>query len=158
MGTFKHYFEIFRRFRRNLCTDLELILSVGAFHHGVFPCFSASCVSPLGLESGEIPDEALSHSLPASDQSKPQYIRLNGAVPSFPFGWYSRPYETPPDYLQIDFGSLRKVTRLSTMGGYDSHRYDRYVATYKLSHSKDGLTWVEYRENGQIKVGGLNLF
>ena len=43
------------------------------------------------------------------------------------------------------------------MGGYDSHRYDRYVATYKLLHSKDGLTWVEYRENGQIKVSDLNL-
>lgn len=35
---------------------------------------------------------------------------------------------------------------------------DFYVATYKLSHSKDGLTWIEYRENGQIKVSGLILF
>ena len=43
------------------------------------------------------------------------------------------------------------------MGGYGSDKADRYVATYKLSHSKDGLTWVEYRENGQIKVSGLNL-
>jgi len=44
------------------------------------------------------------------------------------------------------------------MGGYDSGRSDRKVATYRLSHSKDGLSWVEYRENGQIKVSGLNLF
>ena len=43
------------------------------------------------------------------------------------------------------------------MGGYGSELSDRYVATYQLSHSKDGLTWVEYRENGKIKVGGLNL-
>ena len=43
------------------------------------------------------------------------------------------------------------------MGGYGSADSDRFVATYKLSHSKDGLTWVEYRENGQIKVSGLNL-
>ena len=141
-----------------MCKDHEQILPGGAFHHGVFSCFSASCISPLGLESGEIPDEALSHSLPASDPSKAQYIRLNGAVTVFPFGWQSRLYQTPPDYLQIDFGSLRKVTRLSTMGGYDSDRYKCYVATYKLSHSKDGLTWVEYRENGQIKVRVLNLF
>lgn len=115
-------------------------------------------MSPLGLESGEIPDEALSHSLPADHASKPQYIRPNVVVKSFPYGWYSRLYETPSDYLQIDFGSLRKVTRLSTMGGYDSGRSDRKVATYRLSHSKDGLSWVEYRENGQIKVSGLNLF
>lgn len=121
----------------------------------ILPCFSASCVSPLGLESGEITDEALSHSLPASEESKPQYIRLNMDVTSFPYGWRSRLYQDPPDYLQIDFGSLRKVTRLSTMGGYGSFYYDRYVATYKLSHSKNGLTWVEYRENGEIKVSGL---
>ena len=126
----------------------------------ILSCFSASCVSPLGLESGEIPDEALSHSIPADDasNSKPRYIRPNVIVRHFPFGWYSRPYQNPPDYLQIDFGSLRKVTRLSTMGGYGSNFVDRYVATYKLSHSKDGLTWVEYRENGQIKVSGWNLF
>lgn len=118
------------------------------------PCFSASCISPLGLESGEITDEALSHSLPASDESKPQYIRLHMAVNVFPYGWYSRPYKTPSDYLQLDFASLRKVTRLSTMGGYGLFS-DRYVATYRLSHSKNGLTWVEYRENGEIKVNGL---
>ena len=44
------------------------------------------------------------------------------------------------------------------MGGYGSDRSDRYVATYKLSHSKDGLTWVEYRENGLVKVSGLSHF
>ena len=115
-------------------------------------------MSPLGLESGEIPDEALSHSLPASDASKPQYIRLNAVLKSFPYGWFSRRYMTPSDYLQIDFGSLRKVTRLSTMGGYNSLHSERKVTTYRLSHSKDGLTWVEYRENGQIKVSGLNFF
>ena len=118
----------------------------------ILHCFSVSCVSPLGLESGEIPDEALSHSLPANHASKPRYIRPSVIVTNFPYGWFSRPVQNPPDYLQIDFGSLRKVTRLSSMGG---HGIDFYVATYKLSHSKDGLTWIEYRENGQIKVSGL---
>lgn len=119
------------------------------FNTEYFALFSASCVSPLGLESGEIPDEALSHSLPANHASKPRYIRLNLIVTHFPYGWYSRHVQNPADYLQIDFGSLRKVTRLSSMGGQG---VDFYVATYKLSHSKDGLTWIEYRENGQIKV------
>lgn len=119
-----------------------------------FLSFSANCISPLGLESGEITDEALSHSLPVWDQSKPQYIRLNSVVSNFPYGWYSRLGQNPPDYLQIDFGTLRKVTRLSTMGGYGLFS-QYYVAMYSLAYSKSGLTWVEYRENGQVKVSGL---
>ena len=60
------------------------------------------CISPLGLESGEIKDEALSHSLPSGDLSKPSFIRLNGDVPGgFPFGWRPRSAQTPPDYLQV---------------------------------------------------------
>ena len=60
----------------------------------------ANCISPLGLESGEIKDEALSHSLPPSSDSKPQYIRLNLKVDGFPFGWYVSSSGSV-DYLQV---------------------------------------------------------
>lgn len=63
--------------------------------------FLAICISPMGLESGEIKDEALSHSLPSSHLSKPSFIRLNGFVRSYPFGWQARIAQTPPDYLQV---------------------------------------------------------
>ena len=114
-----------------------------------FPFSSASCISPLGLESGEITDAALTHSLPDSHLSKPQFIRLNEDVNDYPFGWLSRSGEVPPDYLQIDFGSLRRVTRMSTMGGTLSFYF---VKSYKLEYSLDGMTWVNYREKGQVKV------
>ena len=63
--------------------------------------FLAICISPLGLESGEIKDEALSHSLPSSHLSKPSFIRLHGLVSQYPFGWQARIAQTPPDYLQV---------------------------------------------------------
>lgn len=112
------------------------------------PGSPASCISPLGLESGEITDAALTHSLPDSHLSKPQFIRLNEDVNDYPFGWLSRSGEVPPDYLQIDFGSLRRVTRMSTMGGTLSFYF---VKSYKLEYSLDGMTWVTYREKGQVK-------
>jgi len=112
------------------------------------PGSPANCISPLGLESGDIKDEALSDSLPPGE-SKPQFIRLNMVVPDFPFGWNARFAKVPPDYLQIDFGSLRKIARVATMGAYSISSF--YVKTYKLEYSNNGLTWKQYRENGQVK-------
>lgn len=113
------------------------------------PGSPAICISPLGLESGEIKDEALSHSLPSSHMSKPSFIRLHGLVLQYPFGWQARIAQTPPDYLQIDFGSLRKVTRIATMGAY--RVASLFVTTFKLEYSRNGLTWEKYTENGQVK-------
>ncbi|XP_068755299.1 uncharacterized protein [Montipora capricornis] len=113
------------------------------------PGSPAICISPLGLESGEIKDEALS--IPDSSvqaHSEPKHIRLNMVIRNYPFGWQARVGQTPPDYLQIDFGSLRKVTRISTMGGYFSFFF---VTSFELEYSNNGLTWVRYRENGQVK-------
>ncbi|PFX33767.1 Coagulation factor VIII [Stylophora pistillata] len=104
------------------------------------PGSPANCISPLGLESGEITDAALTHSLPSNSDTKPEYIRLHNNVKNFPYGWYP---SSPDDYLQIDFGSLRRVTRMSTMGGTYSFFY---VKLYELKYSLDGMTWVDYRE------------
>lgn len=114
------------------------------------PGSPANCISPLGLESGEITDAALTHSIPSdhSSNSKPEYIRLHKDVIGFPYGWYARPSQVPSDYLQIDFGSLRRVTRMSTMGGTLAVFF---VNKYQLKYSSDGMTWVDYRENGEIK-------
>lgn len=112
----------------------------------------ASCISPLGLESGEIKDAALTHSLPSSNPSKPEFIRLHKVVNNFPYGWSARSAQVPPDYLQIDFGSLRRVTRMSTMGGTLPFFY---VSSYQLQYSLDGITWMDYHEKGKVKVSEI---
>ena len=60
-----------------------------------------NCIYPLGLESGYIPDEALSHSVDTSQTvSNPSDIRLNKMVPGgFPNGWQAAIGEL--DYLQV---------------------------------------------------------
>lgn len=59
-----------------------------------------NCIRPLGLESGFIPDEALSHSVDtANTKSNPTDIRLNKDVGEFPNGWQAALGEL--DYLQV---------------------------------------------------------
>ena len=57
-------------------------------------------------------------------------------------------------FLQIDFGSLRKVTRIATMGAYIVTSL--FVTTFKLEYSRNGLTWEKYTENGQVKVSTVS--
>ncbi|XP_078374347.1 neuropilin-1a-like [Oculina patagonica] len=120
----------------------------------VFGCsFEGSpvnCIYPLGLESGYIPDEALSHSVEPSSQtvSNPTDIRLNKEVPEFPNGWQAALGEL--DYLQVDFGSLRKVTRVATQGSYGSP-FPFYVESFQFKYSNNSVDWIEYSENGLAK-------
>ena len=63
---------------------------------------TANCFSALGLDSGEITDEALSQSIPINsepDNAKPHFIRLNEVVRDFPFGW--SPRAAHQDYVQV---------------------------------------------------------
>lgn len=61
---------------------------------------SVNCIYPLGLESGYIPDEALSHSVDTTKtSSNPSDIRLNKVPGRFPNGWRATMGQL--DYLQV---------------------------------------------------------
>ena len=57
---------------------------------------------------------------------------------------------------QIDFGSLKKITRVATVGGYTEDEREAYnfISKFKLEYSNDSnsVTWEKYRENEEIKV------
>ena len=58
-----------------------------------------NCIYPLGLESGYIPDEALTQGF---HQSNPTNIRLNKVITEFPFGWQAlQDALGRVDYLQV---------------------------------------------------------
>ena len=64
--------------------------------------FTANCFSALGLDSGEIKDEALTQSFPSDDPAfnvKPIFIRLNADVIGYPFGL--QPKTQSVDYVQV---------------------------------------------------------
>ena len=61
---------------------------------------SVNCIYPLGLESGYIPDEALSHSVDTTKTySYSSDIRLNKVPGRFPNGWQAAIGQL--DYLQV---------------------------------------------------------
>ncbi|EDO44679.1 predicted protein [Nematostella vectensis] len=130
-----------------ICIRLEL-------YGCAIPGSEVKCISPLGMESGQIPDEALTTSVPNDYQggvSKAANGRLNKVVTSYPNGWAAR-MQASNDYLQIDFGSLRKVTRVAIQGAYSGSRDVMFFTkAYTLSSSRTGLAWTGYTEDGTLK-------
>ena len=53
--------------------------------------------------------------------------------------------------FQVDFGSLRKVTRVATQGSAESN-FPFYVKSFKFKYSNDSIVWREYSEYGRTKV------
>ena len=57
-------------------------------------------------------------------------------------------YDNHSLYLpQVDFGSLRKVTRVATQGSGSF-----FVKNFQLKYSNNSIEWLDYRESGIIKV------
>lgn len=57
-------------------------------------------------------------------------------------------------YLQFDGKTKNVVCRIVTQG---DESLGRWVRWFKLKFSDDGKTWVDYKENGQVKVSCQSL-
>lgn len=86
-------------------------------------------------------------SITASDwkpEGNPYKARLNSDSAWQVYTDYSR---TP--FIQVKLGSSDV-----TLTGVATQTEDSYrVKSYTLSYSLDGVDWVEYREDGEVKVG-----
>lgn len=86
---------------------------------------TGNCISALGLDSGEIKDEALSQSIPLDDlrsnpfNIRPHFIRLSEVVESYPYGW--SPRLTTADYVQVItiFLQVYSVHKMTPSSGND---------------------------------------
>ena len=82
----------------------------------VFACFlitnffhTENCIYPLGLESGDITDEALTHSVNTIlTVSDPSDIRLNKNPGGFPNGWQAA--RKTLDYIQVEKSWVKLAT------------------------------------------------
>ena len=63
--------------------------------------------------------------------------------------WCADPRSNRDKYLQIDFGTRKRITALATQG---RDVYFEHVKSYSLSFSDDGSSWHDYREGGNKKV------
>ena len=109
-----------------------------------------SCFLPLGMESGHLPDSALSASTSANADHIPQFGRLNKIPASGKAGAWCAKSNDGNQWLQISFGRQTTVTKVATQGRYETNQW---VTSYSLSYSVDGTHWVWYRlSDGHIKV------
>ena len=106
------------------------------------------------MESGHLPDSAISASTSASSNHIPQFGRLNKIPAKGKAGAWCAKSNDGNQWLQISFGRETTVTKVATQGRYDA---DQWVTSYSLSHSVDGVHWAWYRlSDGHIKVQSTN--
>jgi len=122
----------------------------------IYGCEEArSCFLPLGMESGHLPDSALSASTSYNANHIPQFSRLNKIPASGKAGAWSSSKNDGNQWLQVYFGRETTVTKVATQGRYDDNQW---VMSYSLSYSVDGTHWAWYRlADGHIKVFGGNI-
>ena len=102
------------------------------------------------MESGHLPDSAISASTSHDGNNIPQFGRLNKIPASGKAGAWCAKSNDVKQWLQVSFGRQTTVTKVATQGRYKSNQW---VTSYTLSYSVDGAHWVWYRlSNGHIKV------
>ena len=96
------------------------------------------CMDALGMESGDIPDSAITASSSANDNSfAPSVGRLHFlSAGSGKYGSWAAGANNQMQWLQTDFGGWRKVTAVLTQGRQDSNQW---VKSYSLTYSYDGV-------------------
>ena len=109
-------------------------------------------IQPLGMENGEIPNEAVKASSFWSSGYEPWQARLNNVRASGSSGSWSSSPSAIGQYLQIDLGKERVVNKIATQGRPSD---DQWVTSYKLLFSSEEANWNEYQNNGVVKVSAV---
>ena len=110
-------------------------------------CTTCSGPKALGMESGKIPDSALTSSSSWSSSWAPQTARLNRLLDGC--AWLSASGTDPKkSWLQVDFGNETIVTGVATQG---SCTEVQWVKSYVIWYSNDAVNWKYYKEGGARK-------
>ena len=114
--------------------------------HFSFPCSTTlGCVTPLGMESGDIADAQIRASSILDGNSSPGQARLHQKADGSRAGGWSALKDDLNQWLQVDLGSYTKVSRVATQG---KNGFDQWVTKYKLQYSNDGENFRVYKEPG----------
>jgi hypothetical protein len=107
------------------------------------------CLSPkaLGMESGKIPDSAITASSFYSSNHKPSNGRLNKDIGYC--AWTTTRGGRVDSWFQVDLGKLATVTGIATQG---SCKANEWTTSYSLSYSTNGQSWTAYKSAGITKV------
>ncbi|XP_076272189.1 discoidin domain-containing receptor 2-like [Rhynchophorus ferrugineus] len=105
-----------------------------------------NCNKPLGMESGQIPDDAISASSSYVPNVGPRNGRLK--VERAGGGWCPKQQieKGVREYIQVDLQEVHVISGIETQGRYDRGRGQEYVEEYLLEYWRPGLEeWKEYK-------------
>lgn len=98
--------------------------------------------NPIGMESGNIPDQAITF-----NNTSGGYGNRKGRLGISSSTWCGNNAQS--GYMQISLPHLYRICAVATQGGGpDNYFFSRYV----LQLSADGITWDFYQENNLVKV------
>ncbi|XP_016303779.1 neuropilin-1a-like [Sinocyclocheilus anshuiensis] len=106
------------------------------------------CMSPLGMESGEITEDRIT----ASSQYNPSWSPLRSRL-NFPENGWTPSDDSVREWIQVDLGFLRYVTAIGTQGAISKEtKKAYYVKTYKISVSSNGEDWIILKDKTKHMV------
>ena len=140
--------ELFAKNWKEMFTSPLLIVQKLIIHLYFFKGFSKpslpACMSPLGLQSGQIPDAAM---VASSSSCSPNSARLYSHPRSGRKGAWCAGANNVYQWFQVDFGKYVKIQKVATQGSQDT---SAWVKSYRLAYSPDGVFFEEYKmKDGQ---------
>ena len=150
--TIEALFFLFYNIISSRCRNLAVrfVSYSQCFFFSSFFSIKGNCANPkaLGMESGRIPDDAITASSIFSDAYKPSYGRLRKSLGSCSWTCEKDALATSC-WHKVDLGLLTKVTGISTQGGCI---HGEWITTYEIMYSCDDNMYTYYKEQGQPKV------
>lgn len=108
------------------------------------------------MESGLLPNSAITASSVFGTSKHGAWLARLNNVPNGTFwGSWSADLKEAGQWLQIDLGEERLVTKLATQG---RPSFPQWVTSYTILFSSDNVKWEEYKENDFVKVCDAVLF
>ncbi|XP_060728751.1 neuropilin-1a-like isoform X2 [Tachysurus vachellii] len=106
------------------------------------------CLSPLGMESGEISNDRIT----SSSQYNPSWSPIRSRLNNHDNGW-TPSEDSYREWIQVDLGFLRYVSAIGTQGAVSKEtKKAYYVKTYKVSISTNGEDWIMVKDGTKHKV------
>ena len=106
--------------------------------------------APLGMENGAINDSQITSSSFWANRHEPWHGRLRRPVTTDGIGSWASASLNKKEYLQVDLGEDRNLTRVATQGRPTDAV--QWVTSYAILYSTDGLDWKMYTENGKMSL------
>ena len=97
------------------------------------------------MESEAIADSQMSASSQLDDNHSAAQARLHFKTDESKDGAWSALKSDLSQWLQVDFGTYTRVTRVATQG---RHGHNEWVLMYKVHYSDDGVTFHPYKQPG----------